>query len=276
VRTKSQIIALVLFFGVLLTVGTTLTPPPASEHPEVVVPKVGVEVGDTAEYLIHEIWNYYEADYSTGVPIYSYYNVTGRFEGFQIHLSVAGIEGAKVTLNLTLCYPNGTWYQGLAVVVDVSSGACEWTSAGYSGIAWRPMDHPLIVSDLEPGDPIYSGSSIIIGESLNMSVGGEDRIVNHVLLGEFLPWGVQYYWDKSSGLLLEHDYPSVRLLDGINWSETELHWLNVSSVPPMQRAQLSGGNPIDTAGGTTQLLTGSATAVALNTRYILSDRGRRR
>lgn len=228
VRNKSQIIALALFFGVLLTFSTILTPL-ASNYPKVEVPKVGVKEGDTAEYLIHEITHYYEADYSTGEPIYSYHNVTGRFEGFHIHLSVAEIEGANVTLNMTLYYPNGTWYQDLAVMVDVSSGTCGWTPTGYRGIAWRPMDHPLTVSDLEPGDPIHSGSPIIINESFNMNIGGEDRLVNHVCFNYY--WQGEYYWDKSSGLLLAHDYMSMAFFDGIDWGMTEVYWLNVSSIP---------------------------------------------
>ena len=134
----------------------------------------------------------------------------------------------------------------------------------------------MTASSLEPGDPIYPGSHITIDESLNLSIGGEQRLVNHVGLSQTIVPSDEYYWEKESGLLLEHNSEMEALIDGLGFGMTEIHWFNVSSASLKGGEQPRGSSSMDTAGGAATLFAGVAAAVALIAVFTLADRKQRR
>jgi len=126
---------------------------------------VGVKVGDTADYTAS----------ATGEPF------------SKMHLSVYGIVGTVVTLNLTYYYPNGTLHDQSTVTGDLLTGS--------GGILLF-----LIARNLTQGDPVYSGSTMKVNKTVTMTVAGASRSVNYVNLTMGY-W--QFYWDKETGLMTQ-------------------------------------------------------------------------
>ena len=125
--------------------------------------KVGVKVGDTA-------------DYETSVS-YVDYNRT--------HMLVYGIIGTVITANFTDYNRDGTVNKTWQIAGDISIGA-------------YPMFLYFTAANLTAGDPSYAGSTWTINETITMTVAGIPRTVNHIRLpdGSF-----EAYWDKATGLM---------------------------------------------------------------------------
>jgi hypothetical protein len=132
--------------------------------------KVGVKVGDTADYSVTS---------------------QGGGTGFQngtMHLEVKSVSGTIVSVDLS-----GTGIvSGTTVTGNISTG---------SGSIF-PY---LIASGLTAGDPLYSGSSISITTTATKSLGGQSRTLNELTYGFSFPVTGSYDldWDRATGLMVE-------------------------------------------------------------------------
>jgi len=125
--------------------------------------KVGVKLGNTADYKTSTDWGTYN----------------------RTQLLVYGIVGTIIYLNLTDYYPNGTIANKHQVIGDLVIGN-DFIYAY------------LLAANLTVGDPIYVGASMIINETITMTFAGTPRTVNHLRLPDGL---FEAYWDKATGLM---------------------------------------------------------------------------
>jgi len=155
--------------------------------------KVGVKLGNTA-------------DYDTSLTSHAY-NRT--------HILVYGIVGTLVYLNFTYYFPNGTVGDEYQWIGDVFAGVPNYFYVY------------LLAANLTAGDPIYSGASMTINETVTMTFAGTPRTVNHLLLTS---WPLEAYWDKATGLIAKLNF---WLLGWINMTiiSTDV-WSTVTPPPP--------------------------------------------
>jgi hypothetical protein len=137
--------------------------------------RVGVKLGDSAIYRISD-------------SIYPY-NKT--------RIVVHGILGPVVTLNRTFYNPDGSIWGQSQIPTDL-----------ITGIGLGIM---LIAANLTTNDPIHSGDTIAVNETIQIVVTGALRTVNHA---NYYGGHLDGYWDKATGLVTE-----------LRWSPGG-HWMN--------------------------------------------------
>ena len=130
--------------------------------------KVGVKVGDTADYAIQE----------------------DNPEVTRLHLYVDGISETTITLELTYYFENGTQESTEQLTGDIGIG---------SGVLYLF----LITPNLVEGDAIYSGAPATIDKTFMMSTAGVSRLVNHYSVGDPT---LDCYWDQSTGLIVKRTF----------------------------------------------------------------------
>jgi hypothetical protein len=156
----------------------------------------GVRVGDRAEY-----------DWSSWI-------------GNRLSLEVTDVQGSRVSYNITMYWRNGSVYWVSRYVEDFQLGVL--------GVKY------LIPSGLSSGDSFLnriSNDTITIENTLTMVVAGSNRLVNYagdVLLGNpdltDQPVGINMYWDKQTGLLVESHISTM-----VGWEDITLKSWSISS-----------------------------------------------
>jgi hypothetical protein len=130
--------------------------------------KVGVKVGDVVEYSIS----------------------ISNSDMVSIVIRVEDISVSVVQLNVTYYY-SAHPTQSVNSPFDVTSG--------------YGLYYLLIAPELSVGDPIYLGSSLMINETVTMTVAGVSRTVNHLNYSAGIVFG-DYYWDRDTGLLVKSTF----------------------------------------------------------------------
>lgn len=129
--------------------------------------KVGVRVGDTADYVS---------------------SITGK-NYTRLHILVYGLTaGTVVTLELTYYDSNGKQYPWGTVTGDTYLG---------SGYIFYYLVAPNLVED----EGIFHGASYTINETTTLTVAGVSRSVNHLRLDGF--YYLDIYWDQSTGIVVK-------------------------------------------------------------------------
>lgn len=155
---------------------------------------VGVNVGDTFKYSVSVTWS---SNDPTATPSQELIDENGS----QMQFVVTAISGTNVTLELTELFKNGTQIP-VGGWVDVDTGDSN-----------SIFTFDLISANLVAGDSIYSSSGSYGAITINETVAktypnGVARDTNHFImtvpsLGEGLSVEMNYYWDKSTGILVE-------------------------------------------------------------------------
>nr|MDO8133905.1 hypothetical protein [Candidatus Njordarchaeum guaymaensis] len=202
--------------------------------------KIGVKVGDTADYL--------------------FASSDRKMDGAVAHVSVQKVEGTKVTINGTIRYPNGTM-QAQYISDDVSSGQ---NSSYYF----------LICANLTQGDPVYSGSQMNITETISMSVAGALRDVNH-FSSENILTSFNIYWDRLSGLMVSLGGSGFGYSITATLTNTTV-WSPSSQRPSGTNNTGSTGSASNDSGGVTLWLVAGGTAAVVMIAAVVVLRRRRK
>ncbi|WXG47016.1 MAG: hypothetical protein WED05_10215 [Candidatus Atabeyarchaeum deiterrae] len=133
--------------------------------------QLGVHAGDTADYTVR---------------------LGGFFPNTAVNaarVTFWSVSGSYISGTFTIYGPN----HGESSTYTISGDA----SSGTNHIYWY-----AIAINLTKDDPIYSGATMKIDETITLAIAGESRIVNH-FVGAFD--GVYYdlYWDKETGLMVK-------------------------------------------------------------------------
>jgi hypothetical protein len=225
---RRSLILVLAIFSASIIFSSVLTPSVAADYT-----KVGVKVGDTAEYLVSDVSHIHGVNYTTGKPVYFYYDTTEAYD--RLRVTVTNVTGTNVTLSLTLYFPNGKVYENSLVSCDVSSGMCDFF---WPSVLWGL----IIAANLSVGDPIYIGSSRVINETVNMRIASKYRL-NHVGSPES---GYEAYWDKASGLLVERHSESILMADTTYGGYTEINWINMTLMTVGMLGQMDVGSQVVT------------------------------
>jgi hypothetical protein len=165
--------------------------------------KVGLNVGNTADYQT---------------------SVTGRAYN-RTHLLVYGIVGTVIYGNFTDYNPDNTVNQTYQIIGDILLGS-------------NNIFFFFTAANLTAGDPIYSGASWTINETITMTVAGTSRTVNHIRTADGL---FEAYWDKATGLMTKLNAWYIY------WFNMTIISTNAWSAPlpppsaPLLSVELSGG-----------------------------------
>jgi uncharacterized delta-60 repeat protein len=183
---------------------TTLTPPPEYL-------KVGVKVGDTANYSI---------------------SITG-VQWVRLYIVITGVSGTIVSGNLTAYFSNGTVGMFQQWSSDLSTG-------GGMTVTF------LIASNLTAGKPAYAGSPMIINETIPMMILGATRNLNHLSLTNYNGQAEDVYWDKLTGIMIR---TSIQNLATSYWTNMTLTststWSDVT--PPSAIDDLTTSSPTNSS-----------------------------
>jgi len=221
--------------SVLVLLSASLTSSLAADYT-----KVGVKMGDTADYL--------------------FASSDRKMDGAVAHVSIQKVEGTKVTINGTIRYPNGTM-QAQSISGDVYSGQ---NSSYYF----------LICANLTQGDQVYSGSQMKITETISMSIVGALRDVNHFSSENILA-SFNIYWDKLSGLMVRLDGSGFGY--SITATLTNTTAWSPSPQPPSETNNTGGtGSAGNDSSGVTLWLVSGGTAAALMIAAVVVLRRRRK
>lgn len=166
--------------------------------------KVGVKVGDIADYKTSTDWGTYN----------------------RTHLLVYGVVGTVVYLNFTDYNTDGTVNNTRQIMGDILIGT------------W-PIYLYLTAANLTAGDPIWSGSWAKINETITMTVAGASRTVNHLRTraSSQMPDGTfEVYWDKETGLMTKLN---VWYFGWINMTIISTDAWSIVTPPPPVAPQLS-------------------------------------
>jgi hypothetical protein len=156
----------------------------------------GVSGGDWFQYGVTVNWS--SNDPSATVPA-GYEVLNGTVE----KMTVDDVHGTNVTGHATGVFTNGT----------------QTTSAGWLDVATgdsKNLTDAFISANLSAGDTVYTSgalSNVRINETIPVTYSGGARDTNHVSLTEEIgtPYGasIDYYWDKSTGAMVEQLYESL-------------------------------------------------------------------
>lgn len=116
-------------------------------------------------------------------------SISAKTENKSIML-VSGINGTEVYLSYTNFFPNGTISSQSQQSTNVTTG---------STLGWLS----LIAANLTAGDPVYSGATTTINETVTMTTAGANRVVNHLYLSSGM---LDIYWDKITGLMVKINF----------------------------------------------------------------------
>jgi hypothetical protein len=145
--------------------------------------KVGVKVGDTAEYSV---------------------SVSSTDEVSMV-INITNVSAPTVEINVTFYFSTHPT-QNETFIYDVSTGT------GFIPILTAP--------GLSVGDPIYLGSSGMINDTIAMTVAGTSRSVNHFnYSAPSFSYG-EYYWDKNTGLLVKSSFGNPNFSENISLTST--------------------------------------------------------
>jgi len=176
---------------------------------------VGVQSGDWFKYVVTV-----GGDITTIPPPFDV------LIGIQwMKVQVTGVSGTNVTGQMTIHYQNGTetivngW-------VDVETGS------GETGTMFSDWNGFLIAANLGEGDTTYTSRNIMtINSTIDRSYPGGARATNLVHRsghsGEDYFWD-DFYWDKSTGAMVEMDTNLV-FLQGDTYVVMPLHIILVDS-----------------------------------------------
>jgi hypothetical protein len=147
-------------------------------------------------------------------------------------LSVQDVFGTNITFQVTQHFRNGTerirygW-------IDIDTG-----NSSEETIETANMEFMAISADLNVDDVIYTSprfSDYKIDENVNITFPDGERETNH-LYYEWSTiclhsWHIDYYWDKSTGILVEHSFVEY-VMDSLTTSVSyRLTDSNVWTVP---------------------------------------------
>lgn len=110
-----------------------------------------------------------------------------------LNFTVTDISGTNITAQITGLYKNGTEATPIDGWKDVNTGSGNLTMF-------------FISANLASGDLVYTSSTATINETVSRTYSGVERETNH--LNMIIPdgtqtTGVDIYWDKSTGVLVE-------------------------------------------------------------------------
>jgi hypothetical protein len=147
-------------FSLLLVLSAASATPLAPDYT-----KVGVKVGDVAIYqssFTTQPWN-------------------------KTEYLVYGIVGTAITLNYTNYFPNGTIASEGQTSGDINAGNIFFAAF-------------LTAANLTTGDALYSGATVTINETSQMTVAGALRTINHAY---YYSGAFNAYWDQATGLMTQ-------------------------------------------------------------------------
>jgi hypothetical protein len=148
---------------------------------------VGVSVGNKFRYSPTVSWSSNDTS-ATPPPDLVDANNTQWGE-----VTVTGISGTNITTQITNHYKNGTEATPVSGWKDVNTGAGN-------------MSIFVISANLTTGDSVFTSSSWIINETVPRTYSGVKRDTNHLnmtLSSGTQITGYDFYWDKSTGVLVE-------------------------------------------------------------------------
>jgi hypothetical protein len=163
---KKNLVFGLVILSVFLVLSATFASTKAASYSQ-----LGVQTGDRADYsLIQD--HPYPVNMSNAARI-NFDTVTGTF----------------VSLTLLTYYPNGTVSSTITRMGDVSMGA------NYTYLY-------VIAVNLTKDDPIFSGATFKINETIPLAVAGLQRLVNHLKVSVgFAHYDL--YWDQATGLMVK-------------------------------------------------------------------------
>ncbi len=152
---------------------------------------VGVSVGNKFRYSTTVSWNSTDPN---AKPSSDLVDANNTLWG---EITVAGISGTNITVQSTTHYKNGT---------EVIMGGWKDVNTGATNMSLFPI---VVSANLTLGDSVYASStyaSWIINETVSRTYSGVKRDINHLNLPPS-SWnqnvGYDWYWDKSTGVLVE-------------------------------------------------------------------------
>jgi hypothetical protein len=169
-------------------ISTTMLPAAATDY------KVGVKVGDTADY--------------TYLDTVSNPTAIGT-----LHIKITYINGTDVTILVQELYLNN------------SIGWTDYLTGTVLSDLSEPQQY-LVPANLSQGDNIY-GETGLLDKTITMIVGGQARTVNHFkFTGLWRPpidisISEEAYYDKITGLLVESILTWTNLRDGTTHSDIQ-------------------------------------------------------
>ncbi|WXG44326.1 MAG: zinc ribbon domain-containing protein [Promethearchaeati archaeon SRVP18_Atabeyarchaeia-1] len=156
--------AVLIILSLLLFVSSATTPTQGADYT-----KVGVKTGDWANYS------------------FSLYVASAGTMSGSARVDITQVSGTTVSVTYTVSYGGQSqthYYSG-----DISTGSNSICSF-------------VIAAGLNPGDPFYMGSTVVITDAPSIYVAGTHRTVNH--FGTSVSNGsVDLYFDKDTGLMLK-------------------------------------------------------------------------
>jgi hypothetical protein len=150
--------------------------------------QLGVHTGDTADYT-----------YKQDIPAPINASNAAR-------INFTSVSGTYIRITLTTYYPNQTVSSTNNRQGDVSIGG------NYTYLY-------AIATNLAKDDPIFSGATMKINETIILAIAGGSRIVNH-FVGTVGAAYYDLYWDKETGLMVKAN--QHLLTDGHLWQNLTL------------------------------------------------------
>jgi hypothetical protein len=148
---------------------------------------VGIGVGNKFRYSPTVTWS---SNDTSATPSSDIVDANNTLWG---EVTVTGISGTNITTQITDYYKNGTETTPMGGWKDVNTGAGNMTIF-------------VISANLTAGDSVYTSSSWIINETVPRTYSGVERETNHLNMtvsdGTQIT-GYDFYWDKSTGILVE-------------------------------------------------------------------------
>jgi len=148
---------------------------------------VGVSVGNKFRYSPTVSWS---SNDTSATPSSDLVDANNTLWG---EVTVTGISGTNITTQITNHYKNGTEATPMGGWKDVNTGAGNMTIF-------------VISANLTAGDSVYTSSSWIINETVLRTYSSVERETNHLnmtLSDGTQITGYDFYWDKSTGVLVE-------------------------------------------------------------------------
>jgi hypothetical protein len=151
---------------------------------------------------------------ASGVP-------TGQSYPEWLKLDVLSVEGTRAVIRVTMPMPDGTEQSGNATV-DLAAGSGE--DSGLSGF--------VIPASLTTGDSVYItgyGNMSIEGETARSYVGASRTVVYTSLSQN--ETHLTYYWDKSTGIMVEASVTSGNVTITAKAIETNMWEATTTRLP---------------------------------------------
>jgi len=160
---------------------------------------VGVNVGDTFKYSFSVSWS---SNNPTATPPQDLINEN---DTQRIQVAITAISGTNITGQMTFDYKNGTQTtEGGWVDINTGDGA--------------NLTQFISSANLAAGDSLYnSSSSATINDTVSKTYSSGVRETNHLNVtsaGGGMSTQTDFYWDKSTGILVDALFENVNQTDG--------------------------------------------------------------